>query len=211
MLDTANHKARHCLVDCLNLLTAFSSDNICILQRVTQICRILGKSEDVIQKKLNGGVSMESLDNLKETEDNIMEEKSEKIPINGNCDIKPEQSSKDTGDLIDIRSDNESGFDESSSQMSKSGHGDLNTVRTGIETGSLSLDSSVCSVGRDQLSLDLLVLEMSSVAIDWKSFRNIHNCSCASPFNSFTKKARQYYIPIFMQTSQYIYLQTLAV
>lgn len=164
-------------------------DHVSLLEkRVTQICRILGKSEDVIQKKLNGGVSMESLDNLKETEDNIMEEKSEKIPINGNCDIKPEQSSKDMGDLIDIRSDNESGFDESSSQMSKSGHGDLNTVRTGIETGSLSLDSSVCSVGRDQLSLDLLVLEMSSVAIDWKSFRNIHNCSCASPFNSFTKK-----------------------
>lgn len=151
---------------------------------------MLGKSEEVIQKKLNGGLSMESLDNLKESENTPMTEKSEKIPLNGNCDLNAEQSSKELIDLIDIKSDNESGFDESSSQMSKSGQGDLNTVRTGIETG--SLDSSVCSVGRDQLSLDLLSLEMSSVAIDWKSFRNIHNCSCASPFNSFTKKAWQY-------------------
>lgn len=139
---------------------------------------------------------MESLDNLRESMDNSItekQEKSEKIPINGEFDIKPDENSKskDIQDLIDIKSDNESGFDESSSQLSKSGHGDLTTTQTGIETG--SLDSSMCSVGRDQLSLDLLVFEMNSVAIDWKSFRNVHNCSCASPFNSFTKKARHLY------------------
>ncbi|XP_056012454.1 myotubularin-related protein 6-like isoform X2 [Ostrea edulis] len=167
-------------------------DHIILLEkRVTQICRMLGKSEDAIQKKLNGGLSMESLDNLRESMDNSItekQEKSEKIPINGEFDIKPDENSKskDIQDLIDIKSDNESGFDESSSQLSKSGHGDLTTTQTGIETG--SLDSSMCSVGRDQLSLDLLVFEMNSVAIDWKSFRNVHNCSCASPFNSFTKK-----------------------
>lgn len=111
---------------------------------------------------------MELLDNLKEIEDNIMEEKFEKILINGNCDIKLEQSFKDIGDFIDFRSDNESGFDEFSFQMLKLGYGDLNIVRIGIEIGFLLFDFSVCSVGRDQLSLDLFVLEMSSVVIDWK-------------------------------------------
>lgn len=133
---------------------------------------------------------MELLDNLKEIEDNIMEEKFEKILINGNCDIKLEQSFKDIGDFIDFRSDNESGFDEFSFQMLKLGYGDLNIVRIGIEIGFLLFDFSVCSVGRDQLSLDLFVLEMSSVVIDWKLFRNIYNCSCVFLFNSFTKKVR---------------------
>lgn len=113
--------------------------------------------------------------------------------MNGSVVISPDvspQRDKDIKEKINhIKSDRESGFDELSSMMSRSGVDEL-----GTEEGVGTMESSM-SAGMEQLSLDQLVLELQSVAVDWRSFRHVHACTCAAPFDCFTKKAR--FCPIY--------------
>ena len=77
------------------------------------------------------------------------------------------------------KSDSESGFDESSSQMS----------RSGIEDSTLML-SMVRSPSSDNLSEDVIRAEVKTVAADWNSLRHVLTCSCATPFDYYVKKVR---------------------
>lgn len=97
-------------------------------------------------------------------------------------DSLPQSKPNNDSCLNHLKSDSESGFDESCSQMS----------RSGIDEGYTMTESSILTrtTSFEQLSLDQLLLELKSVAIDWRSFRNIDNCTCASPYDHFTKKAR---------------------
>lgn len=99
------------------------------------------------------------------------------------CDKKDqvEKSRLIDGNLSQTKSDSESGFDESCSNMSRSGIDECNST---LEADTLSLSTSL-----DKPNLDQLQLELDSVAVDWRPFRNIYTCSCAIPFDHFTKKA----------------------
>ena len=48
------------------------------------------------------------------------------------------------------------------------------------------------SISLETLCLDSLVIELKSVAVDWKTFRNVKVCSCAMPFEHYTKKVSNY-------------------
>ena len=163
---------------------------ILYFQRITQICKMLGKSDDVIQKTLQGFHSIESLDGLI-TDDSLIQKFLDQNQSNKNCENQSEklenQSDSDKNDknrVLEnftqnhVKSDSESGFDESGSQMSRSG------IEDHISPDLLSRSTSL-----EKLNVDQLVLELQSVAIDWQTFRNIHTCSCAMPFDYFTKKA----------------------
>lgn len=47
------------------------------------------------------------------------------------------------------------------------------------------------STSLESLCVDQLLMELKSVAIDWKTFRNVSQCSCAIPFEHYTKKVGQ--------------------
>lgn len=168
---------------------------------------MLGKSDETIQRKLDGFLSMESLDGILagHIEDTALPQKvltSELTDItNGVTESTSEDSSpgvvidKEIKDAVNyIKSDRESGFDELSSQMSKSGIEEENSQmsKSGTEEGVGTMESSMLSAtcGTEQLSLDQLLTELQSVAVDWRSFRHVHTCTCAAPFDCFTKKAR---------------------
>ena len=40
----------------------------------------------------------------------------------------------------------------------------------------------------DGLSMDQLAAELASVALDWKTLRNIRECGCSTPFDHFSRK-----------------------
>ena len=73
-------------------------------------------------------------------------------------------------------SDSESGFEDYNSQMSKSMNDEFHA----------SLMSHSTSV--DNLMIDQLVTELKSVAVDWKTFRSVKQCSCAVPFEHHIRK-----------------------
>ena len=78
-----------------------------------------------------------------------------------------------------MKSDSESGFDESMSQMS----------RSGVDEGPFTLQSSMIrSPSSENLSEDLLRAEVKTVASDWRTLRNVVTCSCATPFDYYVKK-----------------------
>lgn len=162
-------------------------DHVRLLEkRITQICKMLGKSDDVIQRTLQGFQSMESLDGfIADDIQKLIENQSGK-----NCENHIEkfenQSDNERNEknkLLEnftqnhVKSDSESGFDESGSQMSQSGIEDH-----------ISPDLFSRSTSLEKLNIDQLVMELQSVAIEWQTFRNIHACSCAMPFDYFTKK-----------------------
>ncbi|KAL3880470.1 hypothetical protein ACJMK2_032706 [Sinanodonta woodiana] len=171
--------------------SASLEDHIRLLEkRITQICKQLNKPEEVIHKKLQGFLSMESLDGClsedgeihkihdcvnKHIEDNVTDKASK-----NQIDEAISRTKSHENNINHFKSDSESGFDESSSQLS----------RSGIEDGISTLDSSMLSrsTSFEKLSVDQLVLELKSIAMDWRSFRNVHNCSCAMPFDHFTTK-----------------------
>ncbi|KAK3099384.1 hypothetical protein FSP39_003635, partial [Pinctada imbricata] len=203
--ETGLHPREH-ISDTLSAAKDHSTsleDHVRLLEkRVTQICKALGKSEDSIQKALDGFPSMESLNgilnDLPQTDtQSLLRMKSDEIHEN------EQMASKDV--LNDVKSDTESGFDENGSQMSKSGLNEINSQmsKSGMEDGSVNMETSMMSssMSNDNLSLDILLMEIRSVALDWRSFRNIPNCICASPFDSFIKKASIFiyycYIHIF--------------
>jgi myotubularin-related protein 6/7/8 len=45
----------------------------------------------------------------------------------------------------------------------------------------------------DVLSVDQLAAELGSVALDWKTLRNIRECVCSTPFDHFSRKVRFFY------------------
>ena len=75
-------------------------------------------------------------------------------------------------------SDTESGFEDGSSSMSKSMNDEDGMTQSGLSS----------STSLDNLCVDQLLVELKSVAIDWKTFRNVKTCSCAMPFEHYTKK-----------------------
>lgn len=159
----------------------------------------MGKPDQVIEKKLNGFLSTESLDQVSDDNNDLPLKINKELIINGDTDKQQNEGESTEKDIINSnkKSDSESGFDE----MSKSVPEDLNINMTlpGIDD-CRTMDSSMTrSASAEQLNLDYLVLELTSVALDWKSFRNVHNCSCASPFDRFTKKAS--YIVMYLHNS----------
>ena len=152
-------------------------DHVLLLEkRVTQICKLLGKNDETIQRKLQGFLSMDSIEGYLSSHigdvsvtgktggagDVMAHSTNSEPPINGRQPV------------VSLKSDSESGFDESSSQMSRSGLDDT----TGLSR----------SASTDQLSLDQLLQELKTVAVGWRSFRGVHSCSCASPFDHYAKK-----------------------
>lgn len=69
-------------------------------------------------------------------------------------------------------SDTESGFEDgNSSQLSKS------LIEENVD-------------GDDCLQIENILTELMSVATEWRSLRNVKNCSCAMPFEQYTKKVQ---------------------
>jgi hypothetical protein len=42
----------------------------------------------------------------------------------------------------------------------------------------------------DVMSVEQLAAELDSVALDWKTLRNIRECVCSTPFDHFSRKVR---------------------
>ncbi|OWF52869.1 myotubularin-related protein 8-like isoform X2 [Mizuhopecten yessoensis] len=211
--ETGIHSREH-ITDILGAAKDHSDsleDHIRLLEkRITQICKVLGKSEETIQKKLDGFLSMESLDGYLagHIEEPLPEKVAKDVAVNGSLETSPDDSpqrsddstqhsddssqrDKDHKDKINhIKSDRESGFDEASSTMSRSGVDEVASQmsKSGIEEGVGTMESSMLSGGMETLTLDQLLLELQSVAVDWRSFRQVHTCTCATPFDCFTKK-----------------------
>lgn len=88
------------------------------------------------------------------------------------CGVKPLMLQQGNSKLSsstnsELRSDCESGVDMSSLQISQS------TIEENNST---------------DLSVEKLTTEVTSVAINWKSLRNVHSCSCLTQFEHFTRK-----------------------
>jgi hypothetical protein len=158
---------------------------------VTQICKLLGKSDEAIQKKLQGHLSMDSIDGFLSShigdgpnvaKSPIQEDSFHKINSSTDLALNGRFPHLDGITASHLKSDSESGFDESSSQMSRSGIDDVGPY-VGMEASGI-----VRSPTGDQVSLEQLITELRSVALGWKSFRSVHNCSCATPFDYSMKK-----------------------
>jgi hypothetical protein len=50
--------------------------------------------------------------------------------------------------------------------------------------------TKLSSNAADVLSVDQLAAELGSVALDWKTLRNIRECVCSTPFDHFSRKVR---------------------
>ncbi|ESO88450.1 hypothetical protein LOTGIDRAFT_125960 [Lottia gigantea] len=123
-------------------------DHVALLEkRVTQICKLLGKSDDIIQRKLQGFLSVDSLDGI--------------LADHVDNNALPQKFLR-------------------SSLMS----------RSNVEERDATLESSLIlgSPSTDLLTIDQLVSELKTVAIDWRSFRRVYNCTCAAPFDHYVKK-----------------------
>ncbi|KAK7096994.1 hypothetical protein V1264_004036 [Littorina saxatilis] len=175
---------RENIVDVLSTARDHSAsleDHVHLLEkRITHLCKLLNKPEDVIQRKLQGFLSVESLSDMAT---GSLEDGIGTLSLNSNSGHGTEPDVVINGrlppehGLTHGKSDSESGFDESSSQMS----------RSGIEEGMFS-SSMVRSPSSENLSEDLIRAEVKTVASDWKSLRHVLTCSCATPFDYYVKK-----------------------
>lgn len=152
-------------------------DHIRLLEmRINDLCKRMGISEDVIQRKLQGFLSMDSLDGVllaESNEENCGERlTSTSLPLTKSFDSDNNHTAG--------KSDTESGFDESSSQLSRSGFED------GLGSSTISLTGVLGN--SEPLTRAQFQVELSSVAVDWKPLRNVQNCSCAYSFEHFSKK-----------------------
>ena len=75
-------------------------------------------------------------------------------------------------------SDSESGFEDYSSQMSKSINDEF-ALHASLMSHSTSIDN---------LMVDQLVTELKSVAVDWKPLRSVKQCYCALPFEHHIRR-----------------------
>ncbi|XP_052278880.1 myotubularin-related protein 6-like isoform X2 [Dreissena polymorpha] len=110
--------------------SASLEDHVRLLEkRITQICHVLGKSDEIIQRTLQGSSSMESLDTIPSENDQHPNHKANRLLegcVNSDTplpsdkrDLSDKSKFIDTG-LSQTKSDSESGFDESCSNMSRS-------------------------------------------------------------------------------------------
>jgi hypothetical protein len=53
--------------------------------------------------------------------------------------------------------------------------------------------TKLSSNAADVLSVDQLAAELGSVALDWKTLRNIRECVCSTPFDHFSRKVRVFF------------------
>lgn len=150
--------------------TASLEDHAKLLEkRVAGLCKLLGKSDEVTQRKLDGVASDESLASLQ-----ISDPTEAKVNGNGNYHTN-------TGNLLQIdnvtQSDTESGgVEDTASQMSKR----ITQLQEDMHLSSYN----TC----ENLTVEQLTLEIDSVAQDWKSFRNVRQCSCSSPFDAQSER-----------------------
>lgn len=86
-----------------------------------------------------------------------------------------------------LKSDSESGFDESSSQMSRSGFDD-GGYYPGMDSSTVKRSHSA-----EHITMEQLIAEMKTVAIVWKSFCKVQSCSCATPLEYHVKKVNYAY------------------
>ncbi|XP_076446061.1 phosphatidylinositol-3,5-bisphosphate 3-phosphatase MTMR8-like isoform X2 [Babylonia areolata] len=153
--------------------SASLEDHVQLLEkRIAHLCRLMNKSEDVIQLRLQAAMSVESLSRLAS---GPVENGFGPPCLNGNC--VPNGPSPLEGSQSHGKSDSESGFDESGSPMS----------RSGLEEGGMTL-SMVRSPSLEKLSEEVLQAEAGTVAVAWKTLRHVVNCSCATPFDHYVKK-----------------------
>ncbi|XP_014786257.1 myotubularin-related protein 8 isoform X2 [Octopus bimaculoides] len=177
--DTGVHP-REEIMDTLATAKEHSSsleDHIRLLEmRINDLCKRMGISEEVIQRKLQCFSSMDSLDGVLLTEP-TEENGGDKL---SSTNLTLTKSFESENNHVAGKSDTESGFDESSSQLSRSG------IDDGLVSSVVSLTSVTGS--SEPLTKAQLYEELASVAIDWKPFRNVQNCSCAYSFEHFSKK-----------------------
>lgn len=152
------------------------------LQRITSLCKLLNKPDDATRRYLQGMTTSESMDLsallLAENQQKTLPAQQTPAPSRPHHDnhLDTDNSHRTTRE-----SDSESGFEDGSSQMSKSMNDEvgLSMQTSGLMSTSISIEN---------LCLDSLVTELKSVAVEWKSFRAVRVCSCAIPFEHFTKK-----------------------
>ncbi|CAG5121603.1 unnamed protein product, partial [Candidula unifasciata] len=160
-------------------------------KRVTQICRLLGKSDETIYRKLQGFPSMDSIDGFLSShigdasiisKSSYQDDSFHKRPSDTDSHFIGRYLHLDGLTSNHVKSDSESGFDESSSQMSRSGFDDGGFY--------LGMDASTVkrSHSADHITMEQLITEMKSVAIVWKSFCKVQTCSCATPLEYHVKK-----------------------
>ena len=157
-----------------------------LLQRISSLCKLLGKADEHGKLLVQNLPTMESMEFTALLND--LAEKSKKSIENG-ADPKTSPGDMSNSLLVEgsaaAQSDTESGFEDSCSQVSK----DPNSLQTSLIMSH--------SDSNENLSIDQLIAELSSVAVDWKSLRNIKHCSCATPFEHFTKRVRGHKIDHF--------------
>jgi hypothetical protein len=56
----------------------------------------------------------------------------------------------------------------------------------GLPGDSTKLSSSATDI----MSVEQLAAELGSVALDWKTLRNIKECVCSTPFDHFSRKVK---------------------
>lgn len=49
--------------------------------------------------------------------------------------------------------------------------------------------------------------ELASVALDWKTFRNVKECSCSTPFDHFSRKVRVKFTCIKVDNAKHSHLE----
>lgn len=59
---------------------------------------------------------------------------------------------------------------------------------TGLPGDSTKLSSNTADV----MSVEQLAAELGSVALEWKTLRNIRECACSTPFDHFSRKVRDF-------------------
>lgn len=85
-------------------------------------------------------------------------------------------------------------------QVVITGIGQLNEMLiAGFPGDSTKLSSNAADV----LSVDQLAAELGSVALDWKTLRNIRECICSTPFDHFSRKVR--FFILFYRWYPYFY------
>ncbi|KAK6168446.1 hypothetical protein SNE40_020977 [Patella caerulea] len=160
-------------VDVLSVYRQHSNsieDHIALLEkRVMQICKLLGKPDEIIQRKLQGFLSVDSLDGIL----------ADHINSNENAGILDETSgnycndSISNGDVTDTIKNSHNECDIGPRLKPR-----MDELENVVNT---TLDS-------DLLTLDQLVSELRTVALDWRSFRRVYNCNCLIPFDQHVKK-----------------------
>ncbi|KAK2184782.1 hypothetical protein NP493_253g03029 [Ridgeia piscesae] len=131
-------------------------------KRIASLCKLLGRGEDQLQMAMQNLSSSESMDFrallLNESRKATEDEGGNQPPL--------------VGKRGRCESDAESGFEDGGSSLTSKSMND-------VTLGPLDMDN---------LQIYHLLMELQSVAVEWKSFRKVQNCSCAMPFEHFTKK-----------------------